>query len=87
MTIIDFESTDIQYLAEHIAQAQSGIQGILEELDRVVKVVEPKWGGETRQAFARFYQEWRRGVDAHSRALKKTADQLDRLVDAHTRIE
>jgi WXG100 family type VII secretion target len=87
MTIIDFEPMGIQRLAEDIAQAQSGIQVILEKLDRDVKAVEPKWGGETRRAFERFYQEWRKGVDAHSRALQKTSMQLKRLVEAHQTLE
>jgi WXG100 family type VII secretion target len=87
MTIIDFEPMGIQRLAEDIAQAQSGIQAILEKLDHDIKVVEPKWGGESRQAFERFYQEWRKGVDAHSKALQKTAIQLKRLVEAHQQIE
>jgi WXG100 family type VII secretion target len=87
MAIIDFDSNDLQRLAEKFAQAHSCIHGVLEELDQAVKAVEPRWEGDARFAFLRFYQDWRKGVEAHSNALKKTTDHLNTLVEAHQRIE
>jgi WXG100 family type VII secretion target len=87
MTVIDFSVEDIQRLSDHLSRAQSEMEKIAEQLDRDIKAAEKKWGGDSQQAFERFYAEWRKGVAAHLSALKKTAEQLRGLVEAHQRIE
>jgi uncharacterized protein YukE len=43
--------------------------------------VEPKWTGDAQKAFFRFYGDWRKGVDLHTSAMKKSAEQLRRMAD------
>jgi WXG100 family type VII secretion target len=62
------------------------MQGILEEMDQLVNAVEPKWQGDAQQFFQRFYRDWRKGVDAHSSALKKTAEQLMKMTEEYQKI-
>jgi WXG100 family type VII secretion target len=79
MTAIEMVPESVEKFTEQLVKAQAGLQSVIEELDKNVKTVEPKWGGDSQQAFLRFYREWRKGIEMHSTALKKTADQLQKM--------
>ena len=76
MTAIEMVPESVEKFTEELSKAQASLQSVIERLDKSVKSVEPKWGGDSQQAFLRFYREWRKGMEMHSTALKKTAEQL-----------
>jgi WXG100 family type VII secretion target len=86
MTKIDCFPEELQNFSEALLESQAGIQGILEELDKLVSAIEPKWQGDAQQVFQKFYRDWRKGVDAHSSALKKTAEQLLTMTEEYQKI-
>jgi WXG100 family type VII secretion target len=87
MTAIEMAPESVLKFTEELTKAQAGLQAILEGLDKSVKGVEPKWSGDSQQAFLRFYREWRKGIEMHSAALKKTADQLQRMSEEYKNIK
>lgn len=87
MTAIEMAPESVLKFTEELAKAQAGLQAILEGLDKSVKAVEPKWSGDSQEAFLRFYREWRKGIEMHSAALKKTADQLQKMSEEYKNIK
>jgi WXG100 family type VII secretion target len=87
MTSIEMVPESVEKFSEDLTKAQASLQAIIEELDKSVKSVEPKWGGDSQQAFLRFYREWRKGIEMHSTALKKTAEQLKKMTENYKTIK
>jgi WXG100 family type VII secretion target len=87
MTAIEMVPESVLKFTEELTKAQTGLQAILDGLDKSVKAVEPKWSGDSQQAFLRFYREWRKGIEMHSSALKKTADQLQKMIEEYKTIK
>jgi WXG100 family type VII secretion target len=87
MTAIEMVPESVLKFTEELTKAQTGLQAILDGLDKSVKAVEPKWSGDSQQAFLRFYREWRKGIEMHSSALKKTADQLQKMSEEYKTIK
>ncbi|MGB7538883.1 MAG: WXG100 family type VII secretion target [Anaerolineales bacterium] len=81
MTVIDFNPEDLGKFLKEVEEANAQIQNAVEKLAKAVKEVEPKWNGDAQKAFIRFYGDWRKGIDLHTSAMKKSADQLRRMAD------
>ncbi|MBN2083757.1 MAG: WXG100 family type VII secretion target [Anaerolineales bacterium] len=81
MTVIDFNPEDLGKFLKDVEEANAQIQNAVEKLAKAVKEVEPKWNGDAQKAFIRFYGDWRKGVDLHTAAMKKSAEQLRRMAD------
>jgi WXG100 family type VII secretion target len=81
MTVIDFNPEDLGKFLKEVEEANAQIQNAVEKLAKAVKEVEPKWNGDAQKAFIRFYGDWRKGIDLHTAAMKKSADQLRRMAD------
>ncbi len=79
MAVIDFNPEEITKFLKEIDEANAQIQNAAEKIAKAVKEVEPKWQGDAQKAFFRFYGDWRKGVDLHTAAMKKSADQLRRM--------
>jgi WXG100 family type VII secretion target len=86
MTKIDFSTDDVKTFAGQMDKAGKGIRTILAELDKNVKEVESKWGGDSQQNFKRFYQEWRKGMDLHLTALEKSGGKLNEMAEKYPQI-
>jgi len=86
MTVIEMDSESVQKFSIDLAKAQTNLQLVIEELDKSVKTVEPEWSGDSQQAFFRFYREWRKGIEMHSFALKKTVNQLQKMAEDYKSI-
>jgi WXG100 family type VII secretion target len=87
MTSIEMVPESVEKFTEELTKAQASLQSLIEELDKSVKKVEPKWSGDSQQAFQRFYREWRKGIEMHSTALKKTAEQLKKMTGDYKTIK
>jgi WXG100 family type VII secretion target len=81
MAVIDFSPEDLGKFLKEVEEANTQIQNAVEKLAKSVKEVEPKWNGDAQKAFIRFYGDWRKGIDLHTTAMKKSADQLKRMAD------
>jgi WXG100 family type VII secretion target len=81
MTVIDFNPEALGKFLKEVEEANAQIQNAVEKLAKAIKEVEPKWNGDAQKAFIRFYGDWRKGVDLHTAAMKKSADQLRRMAD------
>lgn len=81
MAVIDFDPEDIGKFFKEIGEANAQIQNAAEKIAKAVKEVEPKWQGEAQKTFFRFYGEWRKGVDLHTAAMRKSAEQLRRMTE------
>jgi WXG100 family type VII secretion target len=81
MAVIDFNPEDLGKFLKEVDEANTQIQNAVEKLAKAVKEVEPKWNGDAQKAFIRFYGDWRKGIDLHTTAMKKSADQLKRMAD------
>jgi len=79
MTVIDFNPEDLGKFLKDVEEANAQIQNAVEKLAKAVKDVEPKWNGDAQKAFIRFYGDWRKGVDLHTSAMKKSTEQLRRM--------
>jgi WXG100 family type VII secretion target len=87
MTAIDMVPESVQKFTDELSKAQANLESVIEELDKSVKAVEPKWSGDSQQAFLRFYRDWRKGIEMHSSALKKTAEQLQIMSGEYKKIK
>jgi WXG100 family type VII secretion target len=87
MTVIDMVPESVQKFTDELSKAQANLESVIEELDKSVKAVEPKWSGDSQQAFLRFYRDWRKGIEMHSSALKKTAEQLQKMSGEYKKIK
>ncbi len=87
MTVIDMVPESVQKFTDELSKAQANLESVIEELDKSVKAVEPKWSGDSQQAFLRFYRDWRKGIEMHSSALKKTAEQLQIMSGEYKKIK
>jgi WXG100 family type VII secretion target len=87
LTTIEMSPESVQKFFEELIKAQADLQSVIEGLDKSVKSVEGKWSGDSQQAFLRFYREWRKGMEMHSTALKKTAEQLDKMANGYKTIK
>jgi WXG100 family type VII secretion target len=81
MAVIDFSPEDLGKFLKEVDEANTQIQNAVEKLAKAVKEVEPKWNGDAQKAFIRFYGDWRKGIDLHTTAMKKSAEQLKRMAD------
>jgi WXG100 family type VII secretion target len=81
MAVIDFNPEDIAKFLKDVDEANAQIQNAVEKLAKAVKNVEPKWQGDAQKAFIRFYGDWRKGIDLHTSAMKKSTDQLRRMTE------
>jgi len=81
MTVIDFNPEDLGKFLKEVDETNAQIQNAVEKLAKAVKEVEPKWNGDAQKAFLRFYGDWRKGIDLHTSAMKKSADQLKRMAE------
>jgi WXG100 family type VII secretion target len=81
MAVIDFNPEDLGKFLKEVDEANAQIQNAVEKLGKAVKEVEPKWSGDAQKAFLRFYGDWRKGVDLHTSAMKKSAEQLKRMTE------
>jgi WXG100 family type VII secretion target len=66
-----------------MGKSEKGIRAILADLDKDVKEVEPHWSGDSQQQFARFYQDWRKGMDLHLNAIAKTKGKLKEMAEKY----
>lgn len=87
MTVIDMVPESVQKFTDELSKAQANLESVIEGLDKSVKAVEPKWSGDSQQAFLRFYRDWRKGIEMHSSALKKTAEQLQIMSGEYKKIK
>jgi WXG100 family type VII secretion target len=83
MAQINFSPESIKEFAEKMVNSEKGIRTILAGLDKDVKEVEPHWSGDSHQQFARFYQDWRKGMDLHLNAIAKTKDKLREMAEKY----
>jgi uncharacterized protein YukE len=81
MTVIDFNIKDMEVFLRDLDSAGGRLQEAAATVEQAVKKVEPRWKGDTQQAFLRFYGDWRKGIHVHAVALKKTAEGLRRMVE------
>ncbi len=81
MAVIDFNPDDISKFLKEVGEANAQIQNAAEKIAKAVKEVEPKWQGDAQKAFLRFYADWRKGLDLHTAAMRKSADQLRRMTE------
>lgn len=81
MAVIDFNPEDLGKLFKEVDEANAQIQNAVEKIAKAVKEVEPKWQGDAQKAFIRFYGDWRKGVDLHTAAMKKSVDHLRRMTE------
>jgi uncharacterized protein YukE len=81
MAVIDFNPEDLGKFLKEVEEATAQIQNAAEKLAKAVKDVEPKWNGDAQKAFLRFYGDWRKGIDLHTAAMKKSAGQLKRMAE------
>ena len=81
MTVIDFNPEDLGKFLKEVEEATAQIQNAAEKIAKAVKEVEPKWQGDAQKAFIRFYADWRKGVDLHTSAMKKSVDRLRRMAE------
>lgn len=81
MTIIDFNPEDIAKFLIEVNDANGQIQNAMEKIAKAVKEVEPKWQGDSQKAFIRFYIDWRKGLDIHAAAMKKSIEQVRRMTE------
>ena len=75
MAVIEYNPEDLGNFLKEVEEANAQIQNAVEKLAQSVKAVEPKWQGDAQKAFLRFYGDWRKGVELHTAAMKKSADQ------------
>jgi WXG100 family type VII secretion target len=83
MAVIDFNPEDLGKFLKEVQDANSQIQNAVEKLADAVKEVEPKWNGDAQKAFFRFYGDWRKGMELHTAAMKKSAEQLKRMAEEY----
>jgi uncharacterized protein YukE len=81
MTIIDFNPEDNAKFLKEVNDANAQIQNAMDKIAKAVKEVEPKWQGDAQKAFIRFYGDWRKGLDIHTAAMKKSIDQVRRMTE------
>ena len=81
MTVIDYNPEELSKFLKEVGEANAQIQNAVEKFAKAVKEVEPKWQGDAQKAFLRFYGDWRKGIDLHISAMKKSADQLKRMAE------
>jgi WXG100 family type VII secretion target len=81
MAVIDFSPEDIAKFLKEVDEANAQIQSAVEKIAKSVKDVEPKWQGDAQKAFIRFYGDWRKGIDLHAGAMKKSLEQLRRMTE------
>jgi WXG100 family type VII secretion target len=81
MAVIDFNPEDIGKFLKEVEEANAQIQNAVEKLAKAVKEVESTWNGDAQKAFIRFYSDWRKGIDMHTAAMKKSTDQLRRMAE------
>jgi WXG100 family type VII secretion target len=81
MAVIEYNPEDLGNFLKEVEEANAQIQNAVEKLAQSVKAVEPKWQGDAQKAFLRFYGDWRKGVELHTAAMKKSADQLKRMAE------
>jgi WXG100 family type VII secretion target len=81
MAVIDFNPEDLGKFLKEVGEANAQIQNAAEKIAKAVKEVEPKWQGDAQKAFLRFYGDWRKGLDLHTAAMRKSADQLRRMTE------
>jgi uncharacterized protein YukE len=81
MTVIDFSPEDVNKFLKEADAANVQIQNAVEKLAKAVKEVEPKWQGDAQKAFLRFYGDWRKGIELHTSAMKKSVDQIRRMTE------
>jgi WXG100 family type VII secretion target len=79
MAVINFDPENIAKFVKEVNEANAQIQAAAELIEKAVKEVEPKWEGDAQKAFLRFYADWRKGIDLHTTAMKKSAEQLARM--------
>jgi WXG100 family type VII secretion target len=81
MAVIDFKPEDLGKFLKEVEEANAQIRNAVEKLGKAVKDVEPKWNGDAQKAFIRFFGDWRKGVDLHTSAMKKSSEQLKRMTE------
>jgi len=81
MAVIDFNPEDMDTFLAEIDEANAQFRDAAEKVENAVKEVEPKWQGDAQRAFLRFYGDWRRGINLHNAAMKKSAEQLRRMTE------
>lgn len=81
MAVIDFDPEAIAKFLKTVDEANAQIQNAAEKIAKAVKEVEPKWQGDAQKAFIRFYGDWRKGIDLHTTAMKKSSEQLHRMTE------
>jgi uncharacterized protein YukE len=81
MAVIDFDPEDIAKFLKEIDEANVQILNAAQKIAKAVKEVEPKWQGDAQKAFIRFYGDWRKGLDLHTAAMKKSVDQIRRMTE------
>ena len=79
MALIDFDPEEIGKFLNEVDEANAQIQAAAEKIAKSVKEVEPGWQGGAQKAFLRFFADWRKGVDWHVAAMKKSSEQLRRM--------
>ncbi len=81
MAVIDFSTEDIAKFLKEVDEANVQIQNAAAKVAKAVKEVEPKWQGDAQKAFLRFYGDWRKGIDLHTAAMKKSVDQVRKMTE------
>lgn len=86
MTRIECNPSDILEIIEAMRKADSGVQEIVENLDRIVAEKGKNWSGDSEEYFIRFFREWRRGIAVQSAVMKKVIDQLGKMAEGYQKV-
>jgi WXG100 family type VII secretion target len=78
--------SDMADLIDALRKAEDRMTEVVKEVDTAVAEKTGGWSGESRQAFVRFYREWRNGAYALSAALRKGIGQLQHTADEYRKI-
>jgi WXG100 family type VII secretion target len=81
MAVIDFNPEDLAKFLKEVDGANAQIQNAAEKVAKAVKEVEPKWQGDAQKAFIRFYGDWRKGLDLHTAAMRKSVEQIRKMTE------
>jgi WXG100 family type VII secretion target len=85
MTIVDYDPEEMTAFLKEVDAANAQMQNAADKIAGAVKKVECQWQGDAQKAVLRFYGDWRRGIELHTAAMKKSAEQLHRMAEAHVR--
>jgi WXG100 family type VII secretion target len=87
VTSVVFSPEVLAALIRQMDDSRKAILSSADALERAVIASESGWQGDARQAFLRFYIEWRKGVNRLAQSMKQSSEQLGRMADAREQHE